>query len=280
MGLLLYIAVFFIILQASTTEQTPIMKLKVSIDGESHEVDQSEIELPDGVNFISKDNVPNGFFTQDALEQKIKDRVGRAKSNAEADLLSDEDHRQKVLSTYGINLDSSGQPKGIKTEEDFEDWKASQAKQLTQPFKEEIENLKQSNENLKSGSKKADILKATAGLFKEQYTKSFMGDDDAFVIQQFGDRFDVDPETGQTALLDGDGFAVAGDGSRITPDKYFESNKDKFKELLIDKRQRGSGFQNGSDTPIGSFSDEDMKNMSDEQYEEHREDILKSMAEN
>jgi len=271
---------FSIILQASTTNSTTDMKLKVSIDGERHEVDQSDIALPEGVNFISKDNVPNGYFTQDALEQKIKDRVGRAKSNAEADLLSDEDHRQKVLSTYGINLDSSGQPKGIKTEEDFEDWKASQAKQLTQPLKEEIENLKQSNGKLKSGSKKADILKATNGLFEEQYTKSFMGDDDPFVIQQFGDRFDVDPETAQTALLDGDGFAVDGDGSRITPDKYFESNKDKFKELLKDKRQRGSGFQNGSETPIGSFSDEDMKNMSDEQYEEHRKEILKSMAEN
>lgn len=255
--------------------------IKVTVNGETHEVDRSDITLPDNVDFISPDNVPKGYFTQDAMEQKIQDRVARAKRNAESDLLDDKEFKQRVLSEYGISLDDSGNPKGIKTQEDFEEWKSNQAQQLTKPLKERIEELKQTASKLKSGSKKADILKAANGLFQEQYTKSFMGDDDPFVVKQFGDKFDVDPETGQTALVDSEGgFAVDGDGSRITPEKYFEQNKDKFNDLLQDKRQGSSKLQNGNGRKVGSYSDEEIANMSDEEYEQNRENILKSVSEN
>lgn len=255
-------------------------KIKVTIDGKETEVSADALSFPEGYSLITPNRVPDGYYTKDALESKIQDRVARAKKNAESDLLDDESFQRKVLSKKGITLDKNGKPKGLEPDFDPEEWKQQKAKDLTEPLKNEIEEYKSKINTLKRSKIQADILTASNGFFKEEYTKSLTGDDNPYVVDKFSGLFDVDPETGQTALKDKDGtFAVDGDGSRITPNKYFESNADKFSGLLQDKRQGGSGYQGGGDGGTRSFTKEQVESMSDAEYKENREAINKAIQE-
>jgi len=255
------------------------MKIKVNINGETHEVEQSDLSLPEGVSFISPDNVPEGYYTKDAMESKIQDRVGRAKRNAKSELLDDEDFQKQVLARKNILLDEDGKPKGLKPEVDVEQVKKQTAQQISSEWEEKLNKTQSELQNIKSGKKAGDILRAANGMFQEQYVKSFTGNDDPFVVNQFGKFFDVD-ENGNTALLDdsGEGFAIDGQGNHITPDKYFEKNKDKFSDLLQDKRQKGSGFQNGKKANGRMPEGDEIMKMSDEEWEKSREEIIKNSS--
>lgn len=252
--------------------------IKVTIDGTEYEVEQSDLTLPDNMVMFEDGNVPKGYFTQDAMEQKIQDRLSKAKRNSETELLNDESFLKKALSKKGVTLDKDGNPKGLKPEFDVEEWKQQKAKELTDPLKQELQEYKSKVDKLKMSKVQSDILKAANGMFQEQYIKSYTGSDDPFVVKQFSDLFDVDPETGETALKDTDGtFAIDGSGKRITPDKYFESNADKFSDLLQDKRQKGSKFQKGGGSKRG-VTEGDIMKMSDAEWKEKREEIIKNSS--
>lgn len=249
--------------------------IKVNIDGETHEVEPSNLELGDGYALITPDSVPDGYFTQEALEQKIQDRIAKAKRNSEQDLLEDDSFHKKVLSKYNIILGEDGKPKGLKPEVDIEEVKAQTAKQVSEDYEQKLDNTRQELSKIKKGKIAGDLLRAGNSYFEEQYLKSFTGADDPFVVKQFADQFDYDPKTGQTALLDEDGesFAVDNKGDRITPEKFFESNAEKLSDLYKDKRQRGSGFdKNGISRKGSEPSPEDVQNMSDEQYAKYRKE--------
>ena len=130
---------------------------------------------------------------------------------------------------------------------------------------------------MKQGLVRAEIMKTASNLFDEKFVKSFTGDDDPFVVKQFADQFDVD-ESGNVYKKDPQGgFAVHNDGSNITPSKFFELNKDKFSGMLRDNRQRGANLNAGGGSQQ-RFTEEQIKNMSDAEYEANREAILASGA--
>lgn len=253
--------------------------IKVKTDDKEFEVNEDQLTLPEGYGLITPDNVPKGYYTEEAVQKRIKDRLKNTVENARTDLESDESFHKQILSKYNISLGEDGKPKGLKPDFDPDEWKRTQAQELTKPYEEKLRAKDEQLSSFKQGLIRAELLKAANGKFKEEFTKSYTGNDDPFVIKQFSDQFDVD-ESGNVAMKDKDGtFAVTGDGSRITPDKFFTDNSDKFSNLMQDNRQTGSGFKGGANGQGKKFTNEQIKNMTPEQYKENREAILGSLNE-
>lgn len=251
--------------------------IKINVNGETVEVKPDDLQMPEGFGLITPDSVPEGYYTEEAVQKRIQDRLKNTAKNAREDALKDESVHKQILNEYNVSLDENGKVKGLKHDFDVDEWKKTKAKELTEPYEEKLSAKEKELNKFKNGLVRAEILKAASGKFKDEFVKSFTGSDDPFVVKQFGDVFDVD-ESGNVAMKDTDGtFAVTGDGSRITPDKYFENNKDKFKSMLKDNRQAGSGFKGGANGSPRTFSEEEISKMSDEEYAKHREDILKSI---
>lgn len=252
------------------------MKLKVKIGDDVHEIERDAIELPENTHFLSPDSVPKGYFTQAAFDTKIAEITRSKLDKARTELESDNDFHKQILGKYNISLGEDGKPSGLKPDFDPEKWKSEQARKLTEPIEAEKVKLSEQLEKFKIGLKKAEILKHATGLFKPEYVQSFTGQDDPFIVKQFGDAFDVD-ENGMVALRDPDGtFAVDNSGGRITPDKYFKNNADKFANLLADQRQRGPNV-GGGNPGSGRFTDEQIAKMTDKEYAANREAILSQL---
>lgn len=253
------------------------MAIKVVIDGQEHTLQPEDLQLEEGYALITPGNIPKGYFTQEALNQKITERLSRERDKVKDELSSDANFHREIFSKYNVELGDDGKPKGLKPDFDPDKWKQEQAEKLTKPIKEQLEQIKQRAQQLERGKIEAELLRNANGLFREEYTKSLTGDDSPWVVDKFASLFGVD-ETGRVALREGDGFAVDGDGSRVTPEKYFKMNEDKFRPYLQDKRQKGSGFgkPGGATTPLTM---EQINSMSDEEFQKNLPEITKMAAE-
>lgn len=252
--------------------------IKANIDGKEIELKPEDLQLGDGYGLITPDKVPSGYFTQDAFDKKIGEITKIKVDKAKDELKSDEDFKKSVLSDFNISLDDNGNPKGLKPDFDPDKWKQEQAKKLTEPYEEKLKTAEQKLGQFKQGLVRAELLKSANGLFQEQYTKSFTGSDDPFVVKQFADQFDVDDD-GNVARKDPQGgFEIVGDGKKVTPSVFFDQNKDKFADLLKDNRQRSSGTSAGGSNGQ-NFTREQVSKMSDEEYSKNREAIQKATSE-
>lgn len=248
--------------------------VKVTVNGEVVEVSPDDIQFEEGYALITPDNVPKGYFTQEALNKTISERLERDREKTKEKLLADTDFKKSILSEYNISLDEKGQPKGLKPDFDPEEWKKSKVKELTEPYEAKLSEKDKQLQSFKKGLVKAEIMKSASQLFQEQYVKSFTGSDDPFVVKQFADQFDVN-EKGDVLMKDAEGgFYVDNDGTHLNPTKFFEKNKDKFGDLLKDTRQRGAGLNAGGSHK--RYSEDQIAKMSDSEYEKHREEILAS----
>jgi len=251
---------------------------KVKIGEEVHEVDVSSIELEEGQMIVDRDNPPSGLFTQKALDEKVKDISRKKIEKAKQELADDSDFHKQVLSKFNISLDESGRPMGLKPDFDPDEWKSKAAKELTKPLNERIESLQSKYNRAKQAMIEDKILAATKGIYDERFTKP--GDNGKvkpIVVNQFRDMFDEN-ENGVIALRDGEGFAVDGAGDPITPEKYLTDDK-RFGDWMVDRRQRGSGFQGGSPSSGKRFTREQLAKMSDAEYEKNREAIQQAQTE-
>lgn len=252
--------------------------MKVTIDGTVHEIQVSDLELDDNQLIVDKANPPSGLFTQEALDEKIKQRLAKEPEKIRASLKEDQDFHKEILSRFNISLDEKGQPKGLKPDFDPEEWKREKVKELTQPYETKLSEKERKLNSFKKGLIRAEIMKSASGIFDEPYTKSILNDD-PYVVKQFSDRFDVD-DNGNVLLTDKDGgFFVANDGTNVNPSKFFEMNAKDFEGLLKDNRQKGSGFQNGSSGNGEAFTRQQLKDMSDAEYESKRDAIQKAQTE-
>jgi deoxyribodipyrimidine photolyase-like uncharacterized protein len=251
-----------------------------NIDGKEIELSADSIKpKQDGYAIVTPESVPDGFYTEEAVQKRIKDRLKNTASNARSELENDESFHKQILSKYNISIGEDGKPKGLKPDFDPDEWKQKKAKELTKPYEEKLREKDEQLNSFKNGLVRAELLKAANGRFKEDFIKSYTGNDDPFVVKQFADLFDVD-ESGNVAMRDKDGtFAVTGDGSRITPETFFEQNREKFSNLMQDKRQTGSGFKGGSNGSSKTFSKEEISRMSPDEYAKNREAILATLKE-
>ena len=253
--------------------------IKVKTEDNEFEVNEDQLELPEGYALVTPDRVPDGYYTEEAVQKRIKDRLKNTASNTRSELESDESFHKQILSKYNISLGEDGKPKGLKPDFDPDEWKQKQAKELTKPYEEKLKQKDEQLSSFKQGLIRAELLKAANGKFKEDFVKSYTGNDDPFVVKQFSDLFDVD-ESGNVAMKDKDGtFAVTGEGNRITPDKFFTENADKFSNLMQDNRQKGSGFNGGANGGGKTFTKEQISKMSPDEYAKNREAILATLDE-
>lgn len=249
--------------------------MKVKIGDQVHEIEPSDLELGDNQVIVDKDNPPSGLFTQSALDEKIKQRLAKEPDKIKSSLKDDKDFHREIFSQYNVSLNEKGEPEGLKPDFDPEEWKQKKMKEITEPYESKLSEKEQKLNSFKKGLIRAEIMKSASSMFQEQYTKSLL-DDDPYVVKQFSDKFDVD-ENGNVLMSDKDGgFFVANDGTHVNPSKFFEMNADQFDGLLKDNRQKGSGFQQGSNGSGQSFTREQLKNMSEAEYEAKREDIQKA----
>lgn len=168
---------------------------KVTIDGKEHEVELDAITFAD-------DEVPSGFVTTAHLAQEVQRRVGAAKRNARAQLLSDDDFWKEVAAARGIELrEDDLMPKGAS-----KDAKALEERLMAQhvnPLRAQLDEANKLVDTLRSKQLESDILRHADGVKK--------GLRDAF-IREVSSRLSLDDETGQFGVKDGDTFKYAADG--------------------------------------------------------------------
>jgi hypothetical protein len=250
------------------------MKVTVNVDGKEVEVDKSDIQLPDSYDIVDTKNPPKGLFTQEALNAKIKDRLSKEPEK----LKQDEDFIREILAKKGIVLDDNGKPKGLEPTEDPEEIRKQVSKQVSEKYENKLEDLQSQIEQRNKAVVESAIMNAASGTWKEHWTKTYDGSK-PLVVKNFADRITVD-EQGRDVVLDENGNKMyKGSGEPVRAKDYL-TDEEKFGEEFKDNRQRSSGFQNGSSGGTKSFTEEELANMSHEEYKKHRSDIQKAVAEN
>lgn len=251
------------------------MKITVSVDGQSYEVDKSDISLPDDYDIVNKNDPPKGLFTQEALNAKIKDRLSKEPEK----LKQDEGFVREVLAQKGIVLDDNGKPKGLEPTEDPEEIRKQVSQQVSEKYENKLEEYQEQIKQRNQAVKESAIMNAASGTWKDHWTKAYDGSK-PLIVKNFADRIAVDDQ-GRDVVLDEDGNKMyKGNGEPVRAKDYL-TDADKFGEEFKDKRQRSSGFQNGaSGEGVKSFSEEEIASMSDKEFEENLDDINKAQENN
>ena len=246
----------------------------VTVNGEQVEVSLSDIVLDDNQIIIDKNNPPSDLLTKKAHNAILQDRLEKRDKNIVSDLLEKKEIHEQVFAKYNISLDDDGKPKGLKPDFDPQEWIQKKSVELTKPIKDELENFKTRYERAKRARIEDAILAATKGQFKDEFTTSKdEGRVKPIVVNQFRDLFDEN-ENGQIVLKDADGnWAIDNDGMPVTPGKYL-SNAEKFGDWMVDKRQKGTGFQNGAAGGKKFYTRDQIDNMSSKEFAENQSDIL------
>lgn len=255
--------------------------MKVKIGDQWHDITPEQIELGENQLLIDKTNPPAGFFTQEALDQKITQRLSKEADRVKSQLKEDKDFHKEVFGRYNVVLDDDGKPKGLKPDFDPDKWMASKAKELTEPLQNQLKEAQTKYERAKKARIEDAILAATKGLYKEEFTKAMDGGRvKPMVVTQFRELFDED-DNGVIALKDSDGhgFAVGPNGQRLTVDQYL-ADQNKFGSYMMDQRQRGSGYGDPGGSGSKKFwTKKELESMSEADYAKNREEIMKAGAE-
>ena len=217
--------------------------MKVTIDGKQHEIEPSQLELDEGFALITPDKVPDGYFTQKALESKIQTRLSKAEENAKEKLADDTSFHNKILDKYGVQLDGDGNPKGLKPTVDIDEVKQNVAERVKKEYEDKIGKLQSTVDNFKTKGLTSSIVDGANKIgIDGKYLEPLVEGGSPYLVKELSDKFDWNPEIGEYALKEADGtFAVDGNGF-VTTNKFFEQNQEKFKHMLKDNRQRGSNF--------------------------------------
>lgn len=256
--------------------------MKVTIDGKQHEITKDQLSLDDGYALITPDSVPDGYYKQEAMESKIKERLSKAKENAKSELLEDPQFNKQVLSKYNVQLDSDGKPVGLKPTVDVEEVKRNVAESIKSEYEEKLQAKEQKiNQFINKGLNSAIVEGASRIGIDGKYLEPLVEGGSPYLVKEMADNFIYSDEVGDYVLKDKDGTPkIEGDGY-LTVDKYFEKNTEKFKPMLKDNRQRGSNFNGQGNAvngrPKGSPKDWDTSTKL-EYIKEHGRDGYKQLV--
>jgi len=229
------------------------MKIKVTIAGETHEVEQSNLELGE-LQLVNPSDPPKGLFNQEGLDEIVKNRVKGLQNPDE--LIKDADFQKKVLSKFDITLDESGKPKGIKSGEDDEaKFKAWFDEHVT-PKDETIDGL-----NKTISSQNSTLVDATieglVGKFLDPKAAN-----NPYIKKGIRDSFKFDAEAGKVVPVNADGNPLRkGNADIMNAEDWFteESKTGSLKDVAIDNRNRSSGFQTNGEGNVITISESDAK---------------------
>ncbi len=216
------------------------MKIKVLINGETHEVEQSAIDAGN-LLLVDPDNPPKGLFNQSGVNEVVSAaKQGLKNPNT---LIDDLDFQKQVLSKFDIALDDDGKPKGLKAGDDDEAKFRAWSEKHLNPLKSELEQkdsvIQKQNKNL---------VNATVDGLTARYLKD-SASNNTFIKKGVSDSFKFDPEVGRVVPLDETGSpARHGNGNVMTPEEWFqnETKTGSLKDVAKDNRPGSSGFQGGS----------------------------------
>ena len=226
------------------------------IDGKEVDLKPEQIKAKkEGYGVVTPDSVPDGYYTESALQSKISERAKRAKEDARKAFLDDKDFHRDVFSKYDVSLDDEGKPKGLKPDVDIEEVKQSVAERMKKDYESKLDSKDQKLQSVLGKAKKSSIIEGAQKIgIDGKYLEPLVEGGAPYLVREVEDSFDWNDEINDYALKDKDGtFAVDGNGF-ITPGKFFEQNTDRFKHMLKDQRQKGSGFGSGgagSSSPKG-----------------------------
>lgn len=213
-------------------------KIKVTIDGEVKEVEQSALDLGN-LQLVDPDNPPKGLFNQAGLDQVVQEAKRGLKNPST--LINDPDHQKTVLSQFGITLDDNGNPVGLKQGDDkekFQQWYDKHAKPLEGEL-EKSKGLIQSYEQKVVGEAVSNRI--------SKYLDPKVADN-PFMTKGLKSQFKFDPGSSQVIPVDEQGQPIRhGNGQLMNIDEYFENETKagSLKALARDDRPGSSGFQNG-----------------------------------
>lgn len=246
-------------------------KFIVTIDGEQKEIDAENVQLPEG--YATPDDVANNYVTKDSVNNLIQQRLDRNTKSTREKLLGDNDFQLQVLKKRGVPLDDKGNPK-------VKDIDIDQIKNNI--ISEQVEPLKNQLNQIRTQSLKSQLLNAAREANVDDKLLKKVNGSDPLIVNAFKDRFKFDEETGQFGLTDAQGnFKYKGgdasaDNPYAGPGELFSELKksDEYVDWFKDERQRGSGFGGNGSGAKQKFSEDEIQNMSDEEYAKNREKIL------
>jgi hypothetical protein len=222
-------------------------KIKVNINGETKEVDKSDLTLPDKWGIVTPDNVPDGYVTKEKFQSEIQERLSNAKNNAKDELKSDEDFHKSILSQYNIALDDEGNPKGLEPTVDIDEVRSQERQRVADEYENKLEELESRIQKRNQSVVSNAIFSATSGQFEDYWLDTFGESDTPLVVEKFQGRFEVG-EDGREYAVDKDGNKMFNNEGEPVRAKDFFQNEEKFGKYYKDKRQRGSNF-NGPGNP-------------------------------
>lgn len=237
------------------------MKIKVKVNGETLEVDESDIELGE-LKLVDPNNPPKGMFNQEGVNEIVRNRIDGLKKPDE--LLKDEDFQKKVLSQFEITLDEEGKPKGLKpSKEDDETKFKNWAEQNLNPVKNQLEEASKKLSTFKSRQVEADLFKAAnKHKIDQKHLEPLIEGGEPYLIKELKDSFTYDDELGQTIAIDKEGNPrFNGNGKKMTADEWIaqEAKGGVLKNLVTDGRPGSSGFQTGNNGNVIQLSETDAK---------------------
>ena len=229
------------------------MKIKVTIKGETHEVEQSDLELGD-FQLIDPKDPPKGLFNQEGVDEIVKNRVSGLQKADE--LMKDADFQKKVLSQFDITLDENGKPKGIKSAQDDEAKFKAWHEEHVKPKDEAIDGLKGT-----ISSQNSSLVNATIEGLVGKYLDPKAANN-PYIKKGIRDSFKFDAEAGKVVPVGEDGGVLwKGNGDRLEAAEWFEdeTKTGSLKDVALDERNRSSGFQSSKDGNVITISESDAK---------------------
>lgn len=226
--------------------------VKVTIDGEEHEVDAGQVETGDELRLIGSNEVPDGMVTQETMNAKIKERIKderRRIVNGEGD--KGKEVHQRVLKNAGVPLDEDGTP-DLPDDPDFDpDKERERIKSVVienevEPVKEENEQLRERNQQLLQTRKRSEIINAAQKHnVADEYVTPVSEGAPPPIVSVVSPAVGYDDEHDTFAVLGEDGFKNSSKQGKAWADmdELFEQMKseDRYRHLFADKRPGESG---------------------------------------
>lgn len=240
--------------------------IKANIDGNEVELKPDDFQFGDGYALVTPDSIPEGLYKEEAVQQKIKDRLKNVKENTKDELLNDDSFSKQVLSKFNISLDADGNPKGLDTV----DKKAIQDEirtNIAQEYDSKIEQKDQTISKLLNKSLEADIIDGANQIGVDaDYLKPRIEGSKPYVVKEFSDQFKYNDDIGSFAQVKNGEFVIDSEGL-VTVNRFFNKNKDSLSGILADQRQKGSNFEGGGNP--GASSPADILNWKSKQKSEY-----------
>lgn len=214
-----------------------------------------EVELPEG--FISEEQINDNYVPKGHHNAEMAKLRREAKGLVSPDdVLEDEEFRERALGAWGIDPEGQGDAPRL-TEERVQAIREEAVRKRVKPLEEERDNLRTEVEGLRRQQLTSAILTAASGVVKEGLLKSPTKGAAPPIVNMLAPYFDYDPETGQWAVREGDGFRYSGEPSEtepyMGPEEFLASwaDDEANADWVRDTRQRGPGAKDDRETGGG-----------------------------